>query len=388
MADRRATTTLTTVTVDGNRLTLLASGRERLAEILAMIAGARRSLRLLFYIYSPDECGTAVRDALADAAKRGVDVSILLDGFGCGDIDSAFFEPIRAAGGDYCIFHPRVGRRYLIRNHQKLLIADERIGLIGGANIDRHYLEDEGKERWRDLFLKIEGDSIAHLAAYFDALERWTRKPKGRIRELRRLITRFSQTRGALQWKFSGPMRRHNPWPVSIVKDILAAHQLDIVAAYFSPSWAMLGRIASVVRRGGTARVVTASKSDNPATIAAARFTYRKLLRGGVRMFEYSPAKLHTKLYIADDIVHLGSANFDFRSIYLNLEMMLRVDDPKFASMMRCHVEREIADSAEITIEVHNRRSQPWRRAKWATSYFLVTSMDYTVTRRLNFGTE
>ena len=94
---------------------------------------------------------------------------------------------------------------------------------------------------------------------------------------------------------------------------------------------------------------MTAAKSDNHATIAAARFTYGRLLKRGVRMFEYQPAKFHTKLYIADDIVHIGSANFDFRSIYLNLEMMLRVEDPAFAAAMRAFVDGEVAQSVEIT---------------------------------------
>jgi len=110
--------------------------------------------------------------------------------------------------------------------------------------------------------------------------------------------------------------------------------------------------------------------------------------RGGVPMYENLPAKLHTRPFAADDVVHIGSSNFDFRSLYLNLEMMLRIDDPAFASMVRQYIEGEIARSREITRAYHRERSTPLRRMKWAMSYFLVTSMDYTVTRRLNFVTE
>jgi cardiolipin synthase len=89
-----------------------------------------------------------------------------------------------------------------------------------------------------------------------------------------------------------------------------------------------------------------------------------------------------------DDIVQIGSSNFDIRSLYLNLELMLRVDDPEFAAMMRHYFEGEIGDCLPITAELHAKRATLANRVKWALSFFLVTSADYTVTRRLNFGAE
>jgi cardiolipin synthase len=105
-------------------------------------------------------------------------------------------------------------------------------------------------------------------------------------------------------------------------------------------------------------------------------------------MYEYQPAKLHTKLVIVDDVVHLGSSNFDFRSLYLNLEVMVRIDDAEFAARMRDYFQQELADSLRITPELHKKRASWFRRAKWTLSHFLVTAVDYTVTRRLNFGVE
>jgi cardiolipin synthase len=102
-------------------------------------------------------------------------------------------------------------------------------------------------------------------------------------------------------------------------------------------------------------------------------------------MFEYQPAKLHTKLGIVDDIVHIGSANLDFRSLYINLEIMLRIEDAGFAADMRRYFEHELKDSEEITIELHRQRATLWRRFKWTISHWLVTALDYTVTKRLNF---
>ena len=105
-------------------------------------------------------------------------------------------------------------------------------------------------------------------------------------------------------------------------------------------------------------------------------------------MYEYQPEKLHTKLLILDDVVHIGSANFDFRSLYLNLEMMLRIEDAGFAAQMRAFFEGELAKCQEITPALHRQRATWWRKIKWALSNFLVTAVDYTVTRRLNFGPE
>src|SRR3546814_18077251 len=101
------------------------------------------------------------------------------------------------------------------------------------------------------------------------------------------------------------------------------------------------------IKRGSRVRIITAGKSDNNATIAAARFTYAGLLRNGVEVYEYQPTKLHTKLYVIDDAVHVGSANFDVRSLFLNLELMLRIALPAFAAHFRAYVAHELADRSE-----------------------------------------
>ncbi|GAA3258332.1 hypothetical protein GCM10020258_19350 [Sphingomonas yabuuchiae] len=111
----------------------------------------------------------------------------------------------------------------------------------------------------------------------------------------------------------------------------------------------MLRRLDRAGRREAEVRIVTAGKSDNEATIAAARFTYAGLLRKGVRIFEYQLTKLHTKLYVIDDAVHVGSANFDMRSLFVNLELMLRVEDAAFAAHVRAYIDGEVARSEAIT---------------------------------------
>jgi cardiolipin synthase len=172
---------------------------------------------------------------------------------------------------------------------------------------------------------------------------------------------------------------------VATCRDLTQSRDVEMIAAYFAPTWSLLRRIARVGRRG-RARLITAAKSDNTATIAAARFTYRRLLRRGVEIYEYRATKLHTKLVVLDDVVHIGSSNLDIRSLYLNMELMLRVDDGEFAQMMRNYFEGEVEQSQRITPELQKKRATLLNRIRWAVSFFLVTSLDYGVTRRANFG--
>jgi cardiolipin synthase A/B len=375
-----------TAEIGGNRLEMIESGEARLSILLELIGGAERCIKLLMYMFNPDEVGEIVRDALVAAAARGVEVRLLIDGFGSGAPPS-FFDPLTAAGGERCVFNPSYGRRYLLRNHQKLVVIDDRVAIIGGANIDNTYMSDGGAEHWRDVWLRIDGPEAAMPSRYFDTLFRWSTRKRHGFNTLRRQLAEFTEWRGPLQWKFSGPMSRRNSWSRSIGRDIRRGSCLDMIFAYFAPPGAMVRRIGRVGRRG-RARIITAAKSDNNATIAAARHSYSRLLRRHVEMYEYQPAKLHTKLAVVDDIVHIGSSNFDYRSLYINLEIMLRIKDAGFASAVRGYFERELDDCKWITPALHKRRANPWRRIKWALSHFMVNVMDYTVTRRLNFRPE
>ena len=371
--------------VDGNRLTLLTEGPERLEALLALIDGASRSVRLLYYMYRDDNSGNLVFAAMERALDRGVSVSLLVDGFGAYTPDQ-YFTPLVAKGLTFCRFHPTLGRRYLIRCHQKLALADEEKVLVGGFNVeDDYFATPDQPKAWRDLGLLVDGPAAARLAPYYDELMGWSLVKGARIRALNRIIHRYSENHGPLQWTFGGPTRGMSPWARATSRDLLSTRDVEMIAAYFAPTWAMLRRIGRVGNRG-RGRIITAAKSDNHATIAAARYTYKNLLRRGVEIFEYQPIKLHTKLVVLDDIVHLGSSNFDIRSLYLNLEMVLRVDDPEFAQLLRNYFEQELGQSLPITAELNRKRSSWWTRLVQAISFFLVTSADYSITRRLNLG--
>jgi cardiolipin synthase A/B len=373
-------------TVDGNRLTLITEGPDRLEALLALVRSAERSLRILYYIYVDDEAGWALRDALVEAAGRGVAVHLTVDGLGSEGANSrGFFNPMREAGIDLCRFVPRWGRRYLLRNHQKLVIADEATALIGGFNIEDAYFGTVAEQGWRDLGLVVEGPAATRLTGYFDALSRWAKRDKAPMRALARTLAAWSEPEGKARWLLGGPMRRLSPWARVVKRDMEAAGAIDIITSYFAPNPAMLRRLDRAGQRGRV-RLVLPSKVDHTASLWAARFTYAGLLRKQVQIYEYQPTKLHTKLYVIDDVVHIGSANFDIRSMFLNLELMLRVEDAAFAGHVRAYVEGEIAQSVRITQAINRARSGPWTRVKQLGAYFVMAVLDYNVTRRLNFG--
>lgn len=372
--------------VAGNRLTLLPEGPERMAALLGLIGSATRSLRVLYYIYVDDDAGRAVRQALIDAAARGVEVHLIVDGLGSEPAESHhFFDPLRDAGVDVCRFVPRWGRRYLLRNHQKLALADEERVIIGGFNIEDSYFGTAEQEAWRDLGLLVEGPAAQRLVGYFDALSRWAKRPKATLRALARMLGTWSEPEGSARWLFGGPMRQLSPWARVVRADMRAARRIDLITSYFAPSPAMLRRLDKAGLRARV-RLVLPSKVDHTASLWAAHFTYAGLLRKKVEIYEYQPTKMHTKLYVIDDVVHIGSANFDIRSLFLNLELMLRVEDKAFAAHVRSFVDGEVADSIRITPDMYKARTGAWTRVKQFAAYFVMAVLDYNVTRRLNFG--
>ena len=377
------------VTAQGHELTFHPGGGDRLAALLAMIAGAQTSLDICFYIFAEDKCGVAVRDALVAAAGRGVAVRLMIDGFGSNQTATAFFDPLCAAGGQFCCFSARPSVRYLVRNHQKMVIVDAATGaaaaMIGGFNVEHDYFTPPAENGWNDLGVVLSGPAVAQLAQWFDRLHAWTADPKAQWRAMRRLVREWDPGTGPVQWLMGGPTRGLSPWARRVSEDLRAGTKLDMIMAYFSPALRLLGRIGRIARAGET-RLLLAAKSDNGATIGASRLLYGKLLKRGAKIWEFSPCKLHTKLIVLDDAVYLGSANFDMRSLYINLELMLRIEDKALAERMREFVGQHLVASLEVTGPLHRSRRTLLNRIRWTRSWFLVTVVDYTVLRRLNLG--
>ncbi len=372
------------VKVPGLELGFYPAGADRKARLLRLIDEARDSLRLAFYIFARDDTAMAVRDALVRAARRGVRVSVIVDGFGS-EADETFFAPLAAAGGDFCVFQPRWSRRYLIRNHQKIVTADGEVAMLGGFNIEDSYFAPPEHDGWNDLAVTVRGDIVARVDAWFDQLESWTESEKSQFRAIRKRVREWDSGEGPVRLLIGGPTKGLSSWARIISRDLIYGEKLDMMMAYFSPPKRLRRRIKRIAKKGET-RLLMAGKSDNGATIGASRLLYRGLLKSGARIWEFLPCKLHTKLIVLDDAVYLGSANFDMRSLYLNLEIVLRVEDKALADRMRAFIAEHFDASQEITPEVHRQQGGLLNRLRWSASWFLVAVLDYTVSRRLNLG--
>ncbi|MHA4836605.1 phospholipase D-like domain-containing protein [Sphingopyxis sp. MSC1_008] len=374
-----------TADVAGHRLELIFDGGERLTRLLDLINGAAHSIDIIMYIFEGDAAGVCIVDALLVAAKRGVRVRAVIDSFGSGDTPDGLFAPLREAGGSITFFSRRWRSTYLIRNHQKLILIDEYIAVTGGFNIANDYLSPPRSDCWFDIGMIVKGPSVARAARWFAEIHDYTVNDDGKLLMLRRMIREWTVGAGAVSWLVGGPTQRLSPWARAVRADLENARQLDMAMAYFSPGQGMLRRLGRVARRG-RARFVMAGKSDNPATIGASRLLYGYLLRKTAEVWEYRPCKLHMKLIVIDDVVYIGSANFDVRSLFVNVELMVRIADAGFAEKMRNFLGRLRPDSEVITPNSHKARASWLTRIRWTLAWFVVGIVDYTVSRKLNFG--
>ncbi|CAN1531763.1 Cls Phosphatidylserine/phosphatidylglycerophosphate/ cardiolipin synthases and related enzymes [Sphingomonadaceae bacterium] len=372
--------------IAGHDLHVVHLPQDRLGAVLGLIARAKKSIQMFFYMFGDDATGREVRDALVTAANNGVDVQLIIDSFGSGNVSDRFFDALVEAGGCYHCFSTRKGLGYIIRNHQKILIADSAHALVGGFNITDDYFGRAGDNSWEDLGIIVSGAQAQKLSDYFEDLARASNNGKVRYRSIRNIIHQWRPGIGQVQWLLGGPTNRISPWAITFKRSLEAGKRFDIVSAYFSPSQTILRRLAKAAKHNKGSRLVVAGKTDNNATIAAARLLYRYLMRRKARIFEFQSRPLHMKLMVIDDTVYIGSANLDVRSMFINLEIMVRVKDARLALHMRKLIDEMVKQSEEQTRILLKARDSYWSRFKAALAYFLVNSVDYTIGRRITFG--
>lgn len=371
--------------VGGHDLHLVHQPEDRLNALLQLIAMAQKSIQMFFYMFCADETGQHVRDALVMAATRGVRVQLIIDSFGSTQVSDRFFDALLDAGGEYHSFSTRKGLGYLIRNHQKMLIIDAIHALVGGFNIADSYFGRAGDDSWEDLGIIISGPQAQRLSDYFEDMAQASNGGNVSFRQIRNIIRQWRPGIGQVQWLLGGPTNRISPWALTFKRSLDTGKKFDIVSAYFSPSQTILRRLAKTARRNKGSRLIMAGKTDNGATIAAARLLYRYLMRRKTRIFEYQPRPLHMKLMVIDDMVYIGSANLDIRSMFINLEIMVRIKDAGLALHMRTLIDGLVSQSEEQTRVLLKKRDTIWSRFKAGIAYFLVNSIDYTIGRRIKF---
>ena len=315
--------------VGGNRIRYLLTGEEDYAELEREILAAKHSIHITTFILSRDATGRRIVELLAQRAREGVKVRLLLDALGCFFSSRGFVDPIRKAGGQVGRFMPVMpftsrGSANL-RCHRKMAIFDGVTAIVGGRNIAREYMGPSPyPKRWRDFGAVIGGPGAVVLGEVFIA--DWCFA----VKESPDAVRKDAQAGGAphrgsceLQVVASGPDVPGDPLYEGIVAMIQqAVSDIWIVTPYFIPDDVLLRSMIVRARAGCNVTLVVPLKSNHPVTDFARRNFTRELTRAGGRVLQYTPGMLHAKAIVVDDRVAMfGSPNFDLRSLFVNFEI-------------------------------------------------------------------
>lgn len=330
-----------------------SAGSALFADMLAAINAARTSLALEMYIYADGHPGEAIRDALVRARERGVRVRVLLDAIGSFELPGDFWSPLTETGGEVRFFNPITLKRFAIRDHRKLLVCDHSEAFIGGFNVAPDYDGDGVSRGWRDFGLRVTGAIVGQIAESFELMFDRADFQHQRFLQFRKPRSNRSLPGTNTRLLLSGPGRGANPFIRELRADLATAREVKIVMAYFLPNRRLQRELLKVRRRGGSVQLVLPGRSDVPLSQFAARGLYRRLTRRGVEIFEYQPQILHGKLLIVDGKVYVGSANLDPRSLHINYELMVRVEDPTEAAHARRLFQETLHHSRRVELGEH-----------------------------------
>jgi cardiolipin synthase A/B len=354
----------------------LRCGSEALPAMLEAIDAATESVCLETYIFAAGPPGEQFREALVRACQRGLRVRVLIDALGSYGLSAGFWDPLWTVGGEVRQFNPLAFERLGIRDHRKLLVCDSRVAFIGGFNIAAD-LDGDGVTRgWYDLGLKITSPLTARLAASFEEMFDRADFLHKRFMRFRKSGAKRVIPEPGEQLLLSGPGRGRSPIKRSLRQDLAQARSVQIMAAYFLPTWRLRRQLVRVARKGGNVQLILAGKSDVAISQLAGQSLYRRFLRAGISIFEYQPQILHAKLVIIDGAVYVGSANLDPRSLNINYELMVRLENEEMAAQARAIFDGCLAHCRRVDSRTWRKSRSLWRRLKQRWAYFLLVRMD------------
>ncbi|MDZ7747857.1 MAG: phospholipase D-like domain-containing protein [Halofilum sp. (in: g-proteobacteria)] len=350
---------------DGNRFEVLVDGHRYFPAMARAIATAQARVALEMYLVQPGALTTLFVEALCDAARRGVVVHLLVDGFGARGLGRRERDRLLGAGVHFARFNvlsPLKLSWNLVRDHRKLLLVDERMAFLGGAGLSDAFDTRQGRG-WRDNMLRIEGDCVGDWWAVFAA--NWQRC--SRVPCHVPVTAPAGDSRGRA---LAGSLAGARVIKAAAINDIRRARRrVWLASPYFLPPWKLRRALSRAARRGCDVRLLLPGpRTDHGFVRAASHRLYGWLLKRGVRVFEYQPAFMHAKALLADERVMLGSCNFDRWSLRWNLEANQQVDDAAVAARLATVLAADLAASVEITRAQWERRPlrERLRERLWA----------------------
>ena len=363
--------------VGGNKVQTLNNGDEIFPAMLAAIRGARLTLTFETYIYWSGAIGREFADALAERARAGVKVHVLIDWVGSLKMDETLLDELARAGVEIERYHPLHWyhiARMNNRTHRKLLVVDGRVGFTGGVGIaDRWCGNAQDPDHWRDIHYRVEGPVVAQLQAVF--LDNWM-KVSGKVLHGDGYFPALEAAGEASAQMFSSsPSGGGESMRLMYLLSITAAGQaIRLSASYFVPDALTIRTLVQARERGVAIQVIVPGAHIDAETVRrASRAKWGALLEAGVEIYEYQPTMFHCKVMVVDEVlVSVGSTNFDTRSFSLNDEANLNVYDAQFAREQIAVFERDRARAHRISVEAWRRR--PWREKLWEHTAALLSS--------------
>jgi cardiolipin synthase len=360
----------------------MLTGDQAYGAMLAAIRASRRSIRLETYTFTICPLGEAFRASLVQARSKGVHVQVMIDSVGSWSLGDAFWQSLIDAGGELRWFNPLSSGRIGIRNHRKLLVCDDQVAILGGFNIAPEYEGDGIQRGWKDIGLKATGPLAAELGLTFDRLfvRAGVRQPP--IVRLRQAVfqSRVKATDATILQ--SGPGLTRNSIRQALFRDLRRARVVRIMAAYFLPSWRLRRILQRLAGQGTQVQLLLPGKTDVRLSQLASHRVYESLLRAGVEIYEYQPQVMHAKLLILDDLVFVGSANLDVRSLRINYELLLRLKHASLADQARTFFAEALGQSRKIDPLTWQSSRSLWTRFQERWAYFLLVRVDPYFARR------
>lgn len=337
---------------DGNELVLFVDGDDAFSAMLAAIESARVRVWLETYIFKPDGLGSRVLLALAAAARRGLDVRLLIDNHGSDELEPGHVADLVAAGGVVARFNPtpvwRLGRG-LVRDHKKILIVDDDHGFVGGMNVADEYGGARlGNGRFRDTHLLVSGPAARDLALVFGRSWQQTTGIEPPTLPVSSPRPEGSHVQILGSDRFLRRRRIQRALTTAVQR---AQRSITLTTPYFIPPPRLLRSLRGAARRGVQVRILTAGVSDVPIAAVAARHVYGSLLEAGVRIWELHGQTLHAKTAVVDGFyAHVGSFNLDRWSYDRNLEVIAMTLDPGVGQALEAVFARDLEHSAEVEL--------------------------------------